>query len=69
MKTKFTDTWEESEELYEPERVSCVNVSGEWVPLSEVKFIDISEDLEGLDLITFEHEGKKYHSRVIQKFQ
>lgn len=66
---KFTDTWDEKEDFYEPEMISCVNVSGEWIPLSKVKFIDISEDLEGFDLITFEYEGKKYHSHTVIKFQ
>jgi len=47
--------------------VSYVAVQGEWIPLDSVEFLDISEDFQGYDLITFNYQGKEYSSRVIQK--
>ena len=48
--------------------VSYVAVQGEWIPLDSVEFLDISEDFQGYDLITFNYQGKEYSSRVIQKY-
>jgi hypothetical protein len=46
------------------EMVSHVNVKGEWVPLESVEFVDISEDMQGYDVVTFVHEGEERQSRV-----
>ncbi len=46
------------------ELVSHVNVRGEWIPLDSVEFLDISEDFQGYDLVTFIYEGEERQSRV-----
>ena len=46
------------------ELVSHVNVKGEWIPLDSVEFVDISEDLQGYDIVTFVYEGEQRQSRV-----
>jgi hypothetical protein len=38
--------------------------NGEWIPTDKVEFVDISEDFQGYDLMTFIHEGKKMQSRI-----
>ena len=53
------------EEDYFVENVPCVHVgNGEWIPTENVEFVDISEDLQGYDIMTFIHEGKEMSSRV-----
>jgi hypothetical protein len=51
-------------QLDDYELVSCVNVRGEWIPLDFVEFVDISEDLQGYDIVTFVYEGEQRQSRV-----
>ena len=47
------------------ETVPCVHVGGgEWVPTDKVVFVDISEDIQGYDIMTFIHEGKEMQSRI-----
>ena len=40
--------------------------NGEWVPTEsdDIQFLDISEDFQGYDLMTFMHEGKEKQSRI-----
>jgi hypothetical protein len=45
-------------------RVPHVIVEGEWVDFSKTEFIDISEDIFGIDLYSFSYKGKKYQSYV-----
>jgi hypothetical protein len=47
--------------------VPHVHAQGEWIPMDHVEFVDISEDLQGYDLMTFVYEGKEYQSRIISK--
>jgi len=47
--------------------VSHVNVEGEWIPLDSVEFLDISEDIQGFDIITFMYEGEQRQSRVTMR--
>jgi hypothetical protein len=47
--------------------LSHVNVKGEWIPLDSVEFIDISEDMQGYDLVTFNYEGEQRQSRVTMR--
>lgn len=55
-------------EDYFVETVPCVHVGdGEWVPTDKVKFIDISEDFQGYDLMTFIYEGKEMQSRITSR--
>lgn len=51
-------------ELDDYELVSHVNIKGEWIPLDSVEFVDISEDMQGYDLVTFVYEGERRQSRV-----
>ena len=44
-----------------------VNIKGEWVPVTQVVFEDISEDFMGFDLMTFTYKGETYKSRIIMK--
>jgi hypothetical protein len=44
-----------------------VAVRGEWIPMDKVIFQDISEDIQGYDIVTFIYEGKEYQSRVVNK--
>lgn len=50
---------------YITECVPCVHVgNGKWVPVDKVEFIDISEDFQGYDLMTFVYEGQEIQSRI-----
>ena len=60
MKKDFTED-------FEP--VAHVAVKGEWIPLDSVEFLDISEDLQGYDIVTFMYEGEERQSRVTRKFR
>lgn len=57
---------EVSEELetVELDDVAHVCVRGEWIPTSCVQFIDIEEDAQGFDVMTFEFEGQRFTSHV-----
>lgn len=44
--------------------VAHVCVRGEWIPASCVQFIDIEEDAQGFDVMTFEFEGQRFESYV-----
>jgi hypothetical protein len=44
-----------------------VNVKGEWIPMDSVEFVDISEDLQGYDIVTFIYEGEERQSRVTRR--
>ena len=52
----------------ELERVSYVFVDGDSIPLNDVEFLNIEEDIHGRDVITFNHNGQEYKSLVITKF-
>jgi hypothetical protein len=55
-------------EDYFVETVPCVHVGeGEWVPTDKVEFVDISEDFQGYDIMTFIYEGKEIQSRIISR--
>ena len=49
------------------EAVPHVMVNGEWIPVDETEFVNISEDLFGKDVYEFEYQGKVYSSHVILK--
>ena len=38
--------------------------NGEWIATDKVEFVDISEDFQGYDLMTFIYEGKEMQSRI-----
>jgi len=60
---------EDSEEDYFCEMTSCVMVKGEWIPVDDTEFLNIEEDLQGYDLMTFKYKGNNYRSRVTQRPQ
>jgi hypothetical protein len=47
------------------EKVAHVNLHGEWLPLADVDFIDISEDLFGEDVVSYRHNGELHTSKVV----
>ena len=49
------------------EKASHISYNGEWIPLSEVEFVNIEEDFSGRDLITFRKDGKECQSFVVLK--
>ena len=42
-----------------------VNVNGNWIPVDQVEFIDIEEDIRGYDLMTFRYNGVEYSSKIV----
>ena len=42
-----------------------VNVHGEWICCEDVQFVDIEEDLQGFDVMTFNFRGNTYKSRIV----
>ena len=55
------------ESEYGYQATSYVSVDGEYVPVDEVEFLDIEEDIMGKDLMTFKYAGKKMTSYIIIK--
>lgn len=51
-----------------PEEVSCVIVDGEKIPIDNVEFLNVEEDLYGRDLVSFIYEGKERKSLVVKKY-
>lgn len=41
-----------------------VCVKGEWYPADWMQFLDIEEDFQGFDVMTFKWKGKEYRSRI-----
>ena len=52
----------------EPKRVNYVFVGGDSIPLNDVEFLNIEEDIHGRDVITFNHNGQEHKSLVVTKF-
>ena len=44
-----------------------VCVDGEWIDTESVTFINIHEDIQGRDVMTFSYNGKRYESWIITK--
>lgn len=38
-----------------------------WIPADWTEFLDIEEDFQGFDLMTFKWKGKKYQSRIVNR--
>lgn len=51
----------------EYQATSYVSVDGEYVPVDEVEFLNIEEDIMGKDLMTFKYAGKRMTSHIIIK--
>ena len=54
--------------MYYEEKVPHVLVGEDWVPTDEVEFVDIEEDFQGYDVMTFLYKGEEIKSRVILKY-
>lgn len=55
------------EEFDWTETVPHVYVQEKWIPTDQVEFLDISEDFQGFDLMTFLYNGKEYQSRITSR--
>ena len=47
--------------------IPYVTLDGEEVRLDNVEFLNIEEDINGRDLVTFNYEGERHQSYVIHK--
>ena len=54
--------------MYYEEKVPHVLVGEDWVPTDEVEFLDIEEDIQGYDVMTFLYKGEEIKSRVVLKY-
>lgn len=45
-------------------KMSFVIVKGDRIPTEQVEFLNIEEDFDGADLMTFNYKGEQYTSRV-----
>ena len=54
--------------MFYEEKVPHVLVGEDWVPTDEVEFVDIEEDFQGYDVMTFLYKGEEIKSRVIIKY-
>jgi len=53
------------EEDFFVETAPCVHIgAGEWISTDKVEFVDISEDFQGIDLMTFIYKGQEMQSRI-----
>jgi hypothetical protein len=50
---------------YTSKKQGYVIVNGEYVPVKQVKFLDIEEDIQGIDVMTFEYKGETRKSYVV----
>ena len=48
-------------------KMSFVIVKGDRIPTDEVEFLNIEEDWEGADVMTFNYNGETFKSRVYGK--
>jgi hypothetical protein len=51
-----------------PEEISCVIVNGEKIPVDNVEFLNIEEDIYGRDLMSFMYNGERKQSLVVKKY-
>jgi hypothetical protein len=49
------------------ETQSYICYNKEWIPLSQVEFVNVEEDFSGRDLVTFIKDGKEHTSFVVNK--
>lgn len=55
---------EYAEEEYGWEPTPHVNIDGEWIPMDQVQFENIEEDMMGRDMVTVIYNGQTYRSLV-----
>jgi hypothetical protein len=64
MNKGFRYMSEYAEEEYGWEPIPHVNIDGEWIPMEDVQFENIEEDMMGRDRVTVKYNGKVYSSLV-----
>lgn len=64
MRTPATTPFPGSEERDYVIGCPSVLVDGLWIPTDEVEFVDISEDFQGYDIMTFNYKGKEHKSKI-----
>jgi len=47
--------------------IPYVTLNGEEIRLDNVEFLNIEEDINGRDLVTFKHDGETHQSYVVNK--
>ena len=50
---------------YDEDPPQYVIVNGEKVKANDVEFVNIEEDFQGRDLLTFNYKGKQYQSYIL----
>jgi hypothetical protein len=55
--------------MKQPTLTSFVMVNSNWIPMDEVEFVNIEEDIQGRDLVTFEFDGQVHQSYVFSRVQ
>lgn len=55
---------EYAEEEYGWEPVPHVNINGEWIPMDQVQFENIEEDMMGRDVVTVIYNGDTHRSLI-----
>jgi len=51
-----------------PEQEIYLIIEGDYIPLSQCEFLDISEDFWGYDCYTVNYKGKTYNSRATLRY-
>jgi len=47
-----------------PQMIAHVSYKGDWLPMQNVTFLNIEEDMQGKDVVTFEHQNATHKSYV-----
>jgi len=64
MKEGFRFMSEYAEEEYGWEPKPHVMINGDWVPMDDVQFENIEEDMLGRDMVTVTYNGEKFKSLI-----
>jgi len=51
------------------EKVPCAMIDGDYIPTEGLEVLNIEEDLQGRDLITFQWKGQTRQSYVVMKYR
>lgn len=57
------------EEIEASEEISCVIVNGEKIPVDNVEFLNVEEDVYGRDLMTFVYNGETRQSCIVKQYR
>jgi len=59
---RFMSEYAEEEYIWEPR--PHVNINGEWIPMDDVQFENIEEDIQGRDTVTVIFNGQRFKSLI-----